>query len=358
LAVESARVDAETHPNWLLLGVELAGHCDLRCRHCLRSDLSTVVEFDLDLFQKIADQAVELGRPSFAFTGGEVTLHSRFFDFLRILEERSMNCHFVTNGNSYPRIRQRLLRFRDTCQGISMSIDGATEASHDGIRGKGSFKRVLMAAALARRDGHNLTVQMVVGKTNRHELAAMVKLCENFGIDKLYFAHVQPVKRAEHWNLPLSPNECREVEREVRALADETRAVGVTMSSGHSDPTPIAHCQTLKHISYNIDCHGRMTFCCQLSGVAGHPDEADVLADLRTVRLWDAIERHLTLSDQVTRARLAYLRNHENDGDPYRDFHCHFCLKGFGKLAHIDPTWQATLGVRATDTPTRKLRLV
>jgi MoaA/NifB/PqqE/SkfB family radical SAM enzyme len=351
-------VNPQTHPNWLLLGVELAGHCDLRCRHCLRNDLSTVVEFDIDLFEKIAEQAVELGRPSFAFTGGEATLHPRFFDFLKILEEHSLKCHFVTNGNSYPRIRERLLDFRDTCQGISMSIDGATEQSHDGIRGKGSFRRVLMAAALARRDGQTLTVQMVVGKTNRHELAAMVKLCENLGIDKLYFAHVQPVKRAEHWNLPLSPDECREVEREVRALARETRRVGVTMSSGHSDPTPIAHCQTLKHISYNIDCHGRMTFCCQLSGVAGHPDDADVMADLRTTGLWEAIEQHLALSDQVTRARLAYLRNRDNDGDPHRDFHCYFCLKRFGKLAHIDPSWQATLSGRPSEPQMHRLRLV
>jgi hypothetical protein len=186
----------------------------------------------------------------------------------------------------------------------------------------------------------------------------MLKLCEDLGIDKLYFAHVQPVKRAVQWNLPLSPDECREVEREVRTLARETRKVGVTMSSGHSDPTPIAHCQTLKHIGYNIDCHGRMTFCCQLSGVAGHPDDADVIADLRTTSLWDAIEQHLALSDRVTRARLAYLRNRDNDGDPHRDFHCHFCLKRFGKLAHIDPSWQATLSGHKSEPQIHRLPLV
>ncbi len=325
------------------LGVELVGHCDLRCRHCLRDDLSTVVEFDVDLFERIADQAVELGSPHFAFTGGEVTLHPRFFEFPRILRERGLTFHFVTNGNSYPRIRRQLEEFRGTCAGISISIDGATEKTHDGIRGKGAFKRVLLACALMRMDGLNVTAQMVVGKTNRHELRAMVELCADLGIDKLYFAHVQPVKRAEHFNLPLSPAECREVELEVRALAQEPYPVSITMSSGHSDPTPIAHCQTLKHTSYNIDCHGRMTFCCQLSGVAGHPSDADVIADLRSTGLLDAIGQHLELATEVLRARITYLGDHANDDDPYRDFHCYFCLKGFGKLVHIDASWQATL---------------
>ncbi len=349
---------APQHPNWLLLGLELVGHCDLRCKHCLRNDLSTVVEFDVDLFERIADQAVQLGKPSFAFTGGEVTLHPRFFDFLRILEERSLRCHFVTNGNSYPRIRGQLAEHRNALAGISFSIDGATEKSHDHIRGRGSFKKVQLAMALARRDGHDITAQMVVGRTNRHELGAMVELCQALGVSTLFFAHVQPVKRAEYFGLPLSPAECREVEAEVLTLARESKSVFVTMSSGHADPTPLAHCNTLKHTSYNIDCHGRMTFCCQLSGVAGHPSDADVIANLRDTSLLDAIELHLGMADRVTRTRLAYLRDPANHADPYRDFHCHFCLKQFGKLTHIDPEWQATVHGDSPVPSKHRLRLV
>ncbi len=351
-------MSSNPQPNWLLLGVELTGHCDLRCRHCLRNDLSTVVEFDVDLFEHIADQAVALGRPSFAFTGGEVTLHPRFFDFARILQERGMKFHFVTNGNSYPRIRGELAQYKEALRGISLSIDGASATTHEGIRGKGAFKKALLAAALARRDGHEVTAQMVVGRTNRHELSAMVKLCEDLGIAQLFFAHAQPVKRATYFNLPLSPEESREVEAEVYELAQASQYVHIMMSSGTSDPTPIAHCQTLKHVSYNIDCHGRMTFCCQLSGVTGHPDDADVIADLRTTSLLDAIEQHLDLANRVTRARLAYLRDPNSDADPYRDFHCHFCLKRFGKLAHINPSWEATLSGRPGDTAKHRLRLV
>lgn len=316
----------------LQIGVELTGHCDLRCRHCLREDLSTKIEFDVDLFRRIADQAVPLGRPHFAFTGGEVTLHRRFFDFAAIVAERDLSFHFVTNGNSYPAIRRALEPYHETLTGISFSLDGATAAVHDAVRGRGSFRRVLMAIALAVRDGWPVTVQMVVHAGNRHELPGVVAACEELGAAMLVVAHAQAAKRASTNNLILAPHECIAVEEEVRRLARSAR-IPVGLSSGHHDPTPIAHCQTLKHQSFNVDCHGRMTFCCQLSGVAGHPADSDVLADLRTTSLADAIEQHLAEALETTRARLRYLRGASED--PYRNFHCHFCMKRYGKLVHI-----------------------
>ena len=314
------------------IGVELTAHCDLRCRHCLRDDLSTEVEFDVDLFRSIADQAVALGRPHFGFTGGEVTLHRRFLEFPAILAERDLSFHFVTNGNSYPSIRRALAPFRKTLTGISFSLDGATAPVHDAVRGRGSFRRVLMAIALAVRDGWAVTVLMVVHAGNRHELAGMVALCDDLGISMLLFAHAQAAKRASANGLMLEPKDWRAIEDEVHDLSRSSR-MRVGLAAGHADPTPIAHCQTLKHESYNVDCHGRMTFCCQLSGVAGHPADTDVIADLRTTSLSDAIELHLVEALETTRARLHYFVRATDD--PYRDFHCHFCMKRYGKLAHL-----------------------
>ncbi|MBC7174254.1 MAG: hypothetical protein H5U40_17550, partial [Polyangiaceae bacterium] len=123
------------------------------------------------------------------------------------------------------------------------------------------------------------------------------------------------------------------LDREVETIARDA-GLPVMISAGHWDANPMAHCQTLRHQSFNVDCHGRLTFCCQLSGVAGAPSEADVVADLRAVPLLRAIEAHLEMSKDLTRDRLRYLD--ESPDDPYRNFHCHFCLRRFGKLAHLD----------------------
>ncbi len=316
-----------------MLGIELTGHCDLRCKHCLRDDLHTVVELEPEFVADLLDQALRLGPPHVAFTGGEVTLHSRFLDVLRIVDARDLTFHFVTNGNSYPRLREDLLAFRGRAMsGFTVSLDGATRATHDRIRGKGSFDRAAMTIALAARDGFEVTVQMAVNAANRHELAAMAELCRDLGASLLVFAHTQSTERASRNGLDLAAAAERELDREVEAIGRDA-GLPVMISAGHWDPNPMAHCQTLRHQSFNVDCRGRLTFCCQLSGVAGEPESADVVADLREVPLARALEAHLEESHRLTRDRLRYLE--ASPDDPYRDFHCRFCLVRFGKLAHL-----------------------
>lgn len=334
-----------------LLGVELTGHCDLRCKHCLRDDLHTVVELEPDFLRSLLDQALRLGPPHVAFTGGEVTLHSRFFEMLRIVDERELTFHFVTNGNSYPRIRGELLGFRGrSMSGLTVSLDGATRATHDRIRGKGSWDRAVMAIALAANDDFDVTVQMAVNPGNRGELRAMAELCRDLGVSLLVFAHTQPTERASRNALALDPEAERELDREVEEVGRDA-GLPVMISAGHSDPNPMAHCQTLRHQSFNVDCRGRFTFCCQLSGVSGEPSDADVVADLHQVTLSRAIEAHLQMSYEVTRDRLRHLE--ANPDDPHRDFHCHFCLSRFGKLAHLGEPASAK-----DEPPARRLRVV
>jgi MoaA/NifB/PqqE/SkfB family radical SAM enzyme len=317
--------------NRWLLGVELTGHCDLRCRHCLRDDLSTVVELEPDFLGRLLDQALVLGPPHVAFTGGEVTLHTRFFELLHVVAERDLTFHFVTNGKSYPRIRAGLLDLRGAMTGFTVSLDGASRAVHDRIRGRGSWDRAVMAIALAARDEWQVTVQMAVNAVNRHELHAMAELCRDLGVSLLVYAHTQPTERASRNELGLAPDEWLRIDEAVETIAREIE-LPVMLSAGHYDPNPMAHCQTLRHQSFNVDCHGRLTFCCQLSGVAGEPRDADVIADLHQVPFLEAIEAHVELSHRVTRERLRYLAAHPDD--PNKSFHCHFCLERFGKLAH------------------------
>jgi sulfatase maturation enzyme AslB (radical SAM superfamily) len=332
-----------------LLGVELTGHCDLRCKHCLRDDLSTVVELEPSFLGDLLDQALALGPPHVAFTGGEVTLHSRFFELLRAVAERDLTFHFVTNGKSYPRIRAELLGFRGAMTGFTVSLDGASRAVHDRVRGRGAWDAAVMAIALAARDEWQVTVQMAIHAANRHELRAMAELCRDLGASLLVYAHTQPTERASRNGLDLSPEAWLAIDREVEAIG---RAIDlpVMVSAGHYDPNPLAHCQTLRHQSFNVDCHGRLTFCCQLSGVAGEPREADVVADLREVSLLDAMDAHVELGQRVIRERLRYLA--ASPDDPYRDFHCHFCLKRFGKLAHLQDA-----GAAASPRDARRLHV-
>src|SRR5690606_36347178 len=183
-------------------------------------------------------------------------------------------------------------------------------------------------------DGFSVVVQMAVNPTNRAELEPMAELCRDLGVGLLVYAHTQPTARASKNGLGLLPEEHAALDREVAEIGGRV-GLPVTLSSGHYDPNPLAHCQTLRHESFNVDCHGRLTFCCQLSGVAGTPTDADVIADLHDVSLLDAIDGHLAMSRALLSAKLRHLADAPDD--PYRGYHCHYCLGHFGKLAHVAP---------------------
>src|SRR5690606_29707204 len=181
--------------------------------------LATVVELSPELVADLLDQALVFGPPHLALTGGEATLHTRFFDIVREIDARGLTFHFVTNGNSYPAIREALLPFLGrSITGFTVSLDGAREETHDRIRGRGSFRRATMAIALAARDGFSVVVQMAVNPTNRAELEPMAELCRDLGVGLLVYAHTQPTARASKNGLGLLPEEHAALDREVAEI--------------------------------------------------------------------------------------------------------------------------------------------
>src|SRR2546422_679317 len=54
----------------MLLGFALTEHCNLRCPHCIRDDVTTVRSLDAALVESVLDQAIALyGSVTASFTG-------------------------------------------------------------------------------------------------------------------------------------------------------------------------------------------------------------------------------------------------------------------------------------------------
>jgi hypothetical protein len=84
-----------------------------------------------------------------------------------------------------------------------------------------------------------------------------------------------------------------------------------------------------------VDARGRLTVCCQLSGIAGGAD--DVVADLATVPLAEAHARLLDRVHALQQARLAAAAG--GALDPWDLFPCNWCARRHGK-----PHWTAEGG--------------
>ena len=73
----------------MLLGFALTQHCNLRCPHCIRDDVTTVQALDVSLIERALDDARHLfGDVTASFTGGEPLLHPRFAEVIAACAER------------------------------------------------------------------------------------------------------------------------------------------------------------------------------------------------------------------------------------------------------------------------------
>jgi hypothetical protein len=132
----------------------------------------------------------------------------------------------------------------------------------------------------------------------------------------------------------LSLAERRQVETEIAILAGIFKMpVGIVTGYYNTDPSP--PCAALLGTTCNVDFHGRLTLCCNLSGYRGADDEPDVVADLTKEDFAVGYERlRLVAAEQNERRRqaLASFQASGDEIDLYTSSPCLFCLQSFGKI--------------------------
>jgi hypothetical protein len=214
-------------------------------------------------------------------------------------------------------------------RGVSLSLEGATEATHDSVRGSGSFREVMAAIAICRTKGTRFHVQMTMHRGNAHEIEQMALLSAGLGAGRVFFAHLQPTPRTVQAGWVPGAQERLEYESVVRRVA-QLLATPVHLSVGHSTHNPLYPCRPLALRELNIDCHGSLTLCCQLSSRAdNNGPAADVICSLSGTALLEACTALTRRIADVQAARLACAREHTPDDGPY--FPCEWCLRHFGK---------------------------
>src|SRR5690349_5410791 len=161
----------------MLLGFALTEHCNLRCPHCIRDDVTTVRSLDAELVVSVLDQATRLyDSVTASFTGGAPLLHPEFARIVAACAERDVPYRFVSNGWHVRRLMP--LFDRHPPQAARLSLSGATRAVHDAERGRGSFRRVLLAVALFTSRRIPASLSIAVDRSDGHRLREATGLAE------------------------------------------------------------------------------------------------------------------------------------------------------------------------------------
>ena len=130
----AAGLDAPICLTW-----ELTYACNLACRHCLSSsgrrdphELTTAeAKAFIDELERMQVFYVNIG-------GGEPTIRPDFWELLDYAVEHHVGVKFSTNGSRITPEAATRLAGNDYVD-VQISLDGATAAVNDAVRGDGSF---------------------------------------------------------------------------------------------------------------------------------------------------------------------------------------------------------------------------
>jgi MoaA/NifB/PqqE/SkfB family radical SAM enzyme len=264
--------------------IELTNRCNLRCLHCFEERHAATADLPLAILEKVLREGKCCGIEHVAFTGREPTIHRQFAGIIRRVCEAAYTFGVVSNGATFPQIVPLLLRARPWFKGVTFSLDGAGEDTHDRLRGRGSYRQVMRAASLCVAKELPFTLNMLLTAHNRSEVAEMVWLAERLGSHGVRFGYLMPTSETARRHLDLSPQERRAVEVEIRGLQQRAPAF-VGMAPGYFSDTPFFPCGPLELEEYNLDYRGNLTLCCQLSGYAGGMPGTDLVGNLYDMSL-------------------------------------------------------------------------
>ncbi len=151
--------------------------CNLRCAYCRCPDVKTELLTTAQWLDAIRGFGA-LGTMRIKFQGGEPTLRADFEQLTATARAAGILTAVVTNGLQF-KARPTLMNDLDE---IVFSLDSATPAHTDRMRGAGVHAGVVDAIDLARARGIRLFINMVVTNQNLDGIEPMLDFCEARGI--------------------------------------------------------------------------------------------------------------------------------------------------------------------------------
>ena len=180
---------------------ELTYACNLACIHCLSSsgrrdprELTTAECFGvIDELQAMQVFYVNIG-------GGEPTVRRDFWEILDYATAHDVGVKFSTNGSRITEQAAARVAANDYLD-VQISLDGASAAVNDAIRGPGSFDSAIRALErLAEAGAPSFKISVVITRENMDQLDDFEALADHFGA-QLRLTRLRPSGRgADVWD--------------------------------------------------------------------------------------------------------------------------------------------------------------
>ena len=192
----NALPENRTHPWPRLVFWETTAACNLVCSHCRRTEVADELspdELSREEAESLIDEMSGWGRTILVFSGGEPLMRPDIFRLMRYANEKGVIVALATNGTLIDQDLAKRIR-ESGVDRVSISLDGADEATHDVLRRlPGSFQSAIAGAQALRAEGVPLQINVTVAKHNADQLDEMVSLAKDLGAAALHLFLLVPV---------------------------------------------------------------------------------------------------------------------------------------------------------------------
>ena len=195
-------------PRWIAW--EITRRCNLSCVHCRSSSELEVADhpdFSFEQATKVLDAIADYANPVMVLSGGEPLLRRDIFDIARYGTKKGLRMCLATNGTLVTDATCSEILDADIKM-VSLSLDGATAATHDDFRNqKGAFAGTMEAIRLFTKYNIPFLINSSFTLRNRNEIPQIYRLVKELGATAWYMFMIVPTGRGKDIMDELIPEE-------------------------------------------------------------------------------------------------------------------------------------------------------
>jgi [mycofactocin precursor peptide]-tyrosine decarboxylase / 3-amino-5-[(4-hydroxyphenyl)methyl]-4,4-dimethylpyrrolidin-2-one synthase len=240
----------------LALHLEVVAACNLKCVHCFAGELPRKEEpLTLNELDGLFSQMAAIGTFRLGLTGGEPLLRKDLFEVIDLALSHGLCPCVTTNGLLITDEIAREFGRRELVW-LNVSLEGATAATNDPIRGGGTFDRVVERLRIL-HEHCRFTLAFTIMSTNLHEVRACARLAQELGAGTAVFRPLYPVGVARH-HLDLMPTfrQYNDALLELESMRDDD------LDLNHIDPfSPARRQEASANVCQNHGCGAGNTVC-------------------------------------------------------------------------------------------------
>jgi SynChlorMet cassette radical SAM/SPASM protein ScmE len=229
------RLQALKAPSEIVIAV--TGRCNLACTYCYYADeMIALQDLPTETWQAFFIELREMGVMRVILSGGEPFIRQDIWELVDGIVKNKMRFSILTNGTLVTQeIAEQLVAYRQRLNYIQVSVDGSCAETHDKLRGKGSFARMIQGLVVLKKYKLPLTVRVTVNKLNFQDLEGILNLLyheleiSGFGVNEAY---PRGAGQCNNTILEMSPEERRHTFRVMQAFDREHPGVAKGLSAG------------------------------------------------------------------------------------------------------------------------------